>query len=524
MLRTLTILCVLFFIAAAKASDRPNVIVILMDDMGFSDLASYGGEANTPNIDRLAKNGLRFRQFYQGARCCPTRAQLMTGVYAHQAGVGRMTGDRSENPAYSGTIPLDVPLVSEVMRDAGYFTAQAGKWHMSVEPQSYPHRRGFERVYGTKVGGLYYDIALNSVWEDGKILYDRGGPLPEGWHGTDQWNDHATKFMNEAVDDGRPFFIYLAHVAPHFPIQAPDDLVEQYRGKFMKGWNALRHDRLQRQKAMGLFDESVELTEWPLNVPLWESLSPQKQAELDYLQAVYMASIEAADQGIGRLLHDLERRGQLENTLIMLLSDNGGNAESGWQGQVRGNGGSDHPRLGMAGGPGIFVGSGWATLQNTPLRDYKHDADEGGIRTPMIVHWPAGIAEERRGGWLDAVGHIIDIAPTCADLAGAETSAEFEGQSLLPILRGEAATRSTPLFWEHEGNAAMRDGKWKLVRAQGSGWRLYDMDADPVENRNLAFDEPDRLDAMAAAWQAWADRVGVIDFQTYNLAKPARSR
>ena len=523
--RIISMLCVLAASLAAStavADDRPNVVIVLMDDMGFSDFASYGGEVETPVLDRLAENGLRFRQFYQGARCCPTRAQLLTGVYAHQAGVGRMA-DRRPEPEYQGFLRQDVPTIAERLKDAGYFTAHTGKWHVGARDGERPDQRGFDRVFGSPVGGIYY-YAGAPIWEDGKIIYARGAKLPDGFLGTDAWADYGIKYAREALAADQPFFLYLANVAPHFPIQASDELIAKYAGRFDAGWDAMRAERLERQKEMGLFDSSVELTEWPRDVPKWETLSDQQRERLTHLMAVYAASIEAADTALGRIVQALDDEGELDNTLILVLSDNGGNAESGWQGNADPKmyeGGMNNPLVGRIGGPGIWPGSGWATLQNTPLRNYKHDTDEGGIRTPLIAHWPAGIPDDLKGQWTDAVGHLIDLAPTAVDLAGGDPTkgGTMEGISLVPALQGKSLERAEPIFWEHEGNAAVRDGKWKLVRLQGQGWRLYDIKADPTELRNLAFDEPDRVEAMAAEWQAWADRVGVIDFQEFWEAK-----
>lgn len=504
--------------APIPITDRPNFLIILMDDMGFSDIGAYGGEAETPNIDRLAHDGLRFRQFYNAARCCPTRASLLTGLYPHQAGLGHMTHISPGEPkSYSKHLLPEVTTVAEVLRDAGYFTANTGKWHVNSTAEQWPIRRGFDHVYGSEIGGLYY-YAQHSVYRDGKILYQPGDDLPDDFYSTDVWNEWTVKYIQQAHDQGKPFFIYLAHVAPHFPAQAPDDTIEKYRGRFMDGWEKLREVKLERQKEIGLFGTHVELSSWPGEVPRWDELTLEQRDRMDLFQSIYLATIDETDRGIGRILRKLEELGRLDNTVIFFLSDNGGNGESGWEGHVQEDMhkfGFDPGRVGRQGGAGIWPGKGWATLQNSPLRNYKHDIDEGGIRTPLVVHWPAGLGQDMRGQWTDAIGHVMDLSPTLLDLAGvpADQRPHQEGQSLLPAIRGEAISRDGSIFWEHESNAGVRDGNWKLVRGQGEGWALYNVNEDPVENHDLAGQQPKRAEAMAKRWQAWAGRVGVIPFR-----------
>lgn len=499
------------------ASPPPNIVVILVDDMGYSDIGCYGGEIPTPHLDRLAREGVRFTQFHNTARCCPTRAALLTGLYPHQAGVGHMTEeqrDASGRPllGYSGRLNDRCMTIAEALRAAGYFTAMTGKWHVGQNHGVTPWERGFDRTLTAAAGGFYFpDSPRAALFLNGKDLGSRGAPLPPQWYSTDLWVEYGLKFIDEARAAHRPFFLYLAHNAPHFPLQAPPDDVARWRGKFKAGWDVLRQERYGRQVEMGLIDRTWPLSPRPEAVPAWSSLSAEEQDRYDHIMAIYAAVVERIDRAIGTLVDGLRERGALDNTLILFMSDNGGNAESGVRGRLEGAQPGDAQST-------VFVGECWALLNNTPFVRYKHYTDEGGIATPLIAHWPRGIDPGRRGKLEHQPGHVIDIMPTCLDVAGASYPKEFKGRTVTPLegvsLRpgfdGRPLGRTQPLFWEHEGNRAVLDGNWKLVALADQPWRLYDIAKDRTEQENLAASDPDRVKALAAKWDAYAARAHVL--------------
>jgi arylsulfatase A-like enzyme len=496
---------------AADAPARPNLVILLADDMGFSDVGCYGGEIATPHIDRLAAKGLRFTQFYNAGRCCPTRASLLTGLYPHQAGVGHMTQDRGA-PGYRGFLNDRCVTLAEVLRGAGYVTAMTGKWHVGDRDRSlWPLQRGFDRFYGVpEGGGFYFKVKKGRTVVSGNdALYSAEKQTPDGWYSTDAWTDQGIRFIDEALAAKKPFFLYLAHNAPHFPLQAPPADIARWRGKFREGWDVLRERRYRRQIEMGLIDKAWPLSPRPVPVRAWDVLSDPEKDRFDLIMAIYAAVMERMDRSVGRLVEALDRRGALDNTLLVFLSDNGGNAESGPNGKTAG------PSEPGSADSDVFCGQSWATLMNTPFRRYKHYNHEGGIATPLVVHWPARIRTP--GEFRRQPGHIVDLMATCVDVAGAAYPAEFngkpilpmEGRSLVPAFDDKPIARDA-LFWEHEGNAAVRAGDWKLVRlGRGGAWELYDLKTDRTELTDLAAKEPARARDLAAAWDAWAARAHV---------------
>ena len=504
--------------ARAAQAARPNVIVILVDDMGFSDIGCYGSEIPTPNLDQLAAGGVRFTQFYNGARCCPTRAALLTGLYAHQTGVGHMVED-SGTPAYRGRLNEQCVTMAEVLQPAGYFTILSGKWHVGQNFGVTPWNRGFERSLNSAAGGFYYpDSPRADLFLNGEHVGRRGGKVPEQWYSTDLWTDFGIRFIDEALAAKKPFYLHLCYNAPHFPLQAPAEDIAKFRGKYKIGWDKLREQRHAKQQQLGIVDKAWPLSPRPDSVKPWDSLAADEQDRFDHIMAIYAACVNHMDTAVGRLVAALKERGVLDNTLILFLSDNGGNAESGPKGVLKG----DPP-----GSPtsDVYCGESWALLQNTPFRRYKHFDHEGGIATPLIAHWPAGIAA--KGELRQQVGHIIDVMPTFAEVAGATYPKEFKGQailpeegvSLVPAFANKPLARDA-LFWEHEGNAAVRAGDWKLVRLGKNGsWELYNLKTDRTELHNLAATEPARASELAAKWDAWAERTHVKDRQDPN--KPA---
>jgi arylsulfatase A-like enzyme len=490
---------------AAAEPARPNIVVILVDDMGFSDLGCYGSEIPTPHLDALAANGLRFTQAYNTARCCPTRASLLTGLYSHQAGVGHMTEDEGL-PGYRGRLGDECVTVAEALQAAGYFTAIAGKWHVGQNHGVTPQNRGFARSLNPAAGGFYfagsskYDLSI-----DGEAIPADDPRLPPEWYTTDLWTTFGLAFVDEARAAGKPFFLYLPHNAPHFPLQARAEEIARFRGRYREGWDSLARRRLERQRALGLVDPGWTPAPRPGAVAAWDSLPPGEQDRFDHLMAVYATTVHLMDRAIGDLVAGLRDRGLLDDTLILFMSDNGGNAESGPAGRTVGD-----PTMPES---SWFCGASWAFLQNVPFREAKHFVHEGGIATPLIAHWPRGIAA--RDEWRSQPAHVIDVMPTCLDVAGAAVPATrggrpappLEGTSLVPAFRGETLERDC-LCWEHEGHAAIRVGDLKLVRTGRDGaWELYDLAADRTEQHDLAAVRPAEVTALAERWRAWADRV-----------------
>lgn len=507
----------------ADASSKPNIVLILVDDMGFADLGCYGSEIPTPNLDKLAAGGLRFTQFYNTARCCPTRASLLTGLYPHQTGVGHMTAD-SGVPGYRGRLNDRCVTIAEVLRTAGYFTAMSGKWHVGQNHGVVPWERGFDRSLNAPAGGFYFpDSPRTELFLNGENVGRRGGKIPDQWYSTDLWTDFGIKFIDEAVAAKKPFFLYLAHNAPHFPLQAPPEDIARFRGKYQIGWDKLREQRRARQIEMGVVDKAWPLSPRPPEVKPWGSLGAEEKDHFDHIMAIYAAVVNHMDAGVGRLVAGLRQRGVLDNTLIMFLSDNGGNAESGPEGKLNG----DPPGSAQS---SVFCGQSWATLENTPFRRYKHFNHEGGIATPLIVHWPARVAG--RNELRHQPGHLVDIMATCVDVAGAKYPVEFngkpiqpmEGRSLVPAFDNQAIQREA-IYWEHEGNAAIRVGDWKLVRlGRGGPWELYDLKADRTEQHNLAAEKPDLAKQLAAKWEAWAERAQVKPYPQAEAKKTGKAK
>jgi len=513
----LVTLCVMLFAAVDapadqpfdKAQGRPNIVLIMVDDMGFSDIGSYGSEIDTPHLDKLASNGVRFTQFYNTGRCCPTRAALLTGLYQHQAGIGHMTSDRGD-PAYQGRLNDRCVTLGEALGEAGYYTAISGKWHVGSDRASWPLQRGFDRFYGIPQGGGHHYRNL-----PGRDLVVDNEPIdvPEGWYSTTAFTDHAVRFVDEAHQAGKPLFLYVAYTAPHWPLQAPAKVIEKFRDRYTAGWRAIRQARFERQQQLGLFPPDTKLPPADPKMPAWSEVD---RDEMALRLATHAAMVHRVDAGVGRIVERLRQRGELDNTLILFLSDNGASAETGPTGFTGWGRGDPKARTGTPDSYNSF-GIAGANMSDTPFRRYKMYTHEGGIATPLIAHWPAGIAESQRGKLTDQIAHVIDFMPTVLDIAGADYPAKRgdvdtiapEGRSLMPALRGQSIQRDDAIYFEHEGNAAIRDGRWKLVRAHRKPWALYDMIADRTELNDLSDKHPDRAADLKARWQKWADRVGV---------------
>ena len=542
--KTLLFFLTLTFPLLGFAAKRPNVVVVMADDMGWSDIGCYGSEIETPNLDRLAKNGLRFTQFYNTGRCCPTRATLLTGTYAHQAGIGHMMNDRGL-PGYKGDLGNDVRTIAEVMKTADYSTYLSGKWHVTpkIRPgdsqHNWPRQRGFDRFYGTIHGaGSFFDP--NSLTRGNTLISPYADPeyKPKTFYYTDAINDHAAKFITEHKGDD-PFFLYVAHTAPHWPMHALPEDMAKYKGRYDDGWEAMRKARYQRQLKMGLIDEKWKLS--PRDGAAWKD-APDKEWEIRLME-VYAAMVDRLDQGLGNVVSALQKRKMLDDTLILFLADNGGCAEG--MGRRRGIQYKDkdpdqlkpmkptdlqtdmiprRTREGvvvkqgtevMTGGPDTYHGYGlaWANASNTPFRQYKHWVHEGGISSPLVAHWPNGIDEKLNGKTDDQPTHLIDLMATCVDLGKATYPKKVEGREIVPLqgvsiapaFSGRKINRPDPIFWEHEGNRAIRIGKWKLVAKGARGaWELYDIDEDRTELNDLSEKQPGRAKEMANLWEAWA--------------------
>jgi arylsulfatase len=519
--------------APASAPARPNIIVILVDDMGFSDISSYGSEIPTPNIDRLAEGGLRFTQFYNTARCSCSRASLLTGAYPHQAGLGHLEPIVVPgSQGLKGKLLDRVVTLPEVLHSAGYFTAMAGKWHLGLSHGVGPWDRGFDRSLTSPVGELYWpdQVQKNAryVYIDGKKVRANSPEVGSGeWYSSNLFVDWTTKFIKQADAANKPFFVYLPFVNVHFPVMAPPEEIARFRGKYKQNWDTLRQARFERQKAMGIVGPDEVLPERLPNTYNWDKLTPAQRDRFDKIMATYAADITAMDKAIGTLIDRLEASGELDNTLILFMSDNGGNAESGPDGRLK--------NAKVLGGPKstTFVGMNWATLQNTPFQYFKHYTEEGGIATPLIAYWPDGIDAKLDGGFVRAPGHLIDVMPTLVEVSGATYPATFhgheivpmQGRSFAPAFHGEALHRDTPIFWEHEGNRAVRDGKWKLVARFRKPWQLFDMSHDRSETRDLAAAKPALVRKMAAQWDKWAAASYVDPWQeTYDVYLGDRPR
>jgi len=529
-----------------KKDKRPNIILILADDLGYSDLGCYGGEIQTPNIDRIAKQGIQFTQFYNISRCCPTRASLLTGMYNHAAGIGDMT-TKKDDQAYKGHIGTNTVTIAEVLKQTGYRTAMAGKWHVSntltqANPKEqlkwlnhqtnyplfspldqYPTKRGFEQFYGTIWGVVDYFDPFSLVEGTEPVKQ-----VPENYYHTDAINDKAATYVREFSQGDQPFFLYVAHNAPHWPIQALPEDIAKYENTYKDGWQAIREHRYKKMVQLGLIDSAVT------------KLSPRHPAEMSWADnphkawdahamAVHAAMVDRMDQGIGRILKALEETNELDNTLIVFLSDNGASAElcerygPGFDRPSETRDGQkisyDTEKNVMPGPQTTFfsIGPDWANVANTPYRLWKSQSLEGGIHTPMLVSWPKGI--KRPGSKSARVGHVMDFMATFLDVAGATYPKVYAGKEILPmdgqsfasVLKGKSDKGHPILFNEHEGSKYVRQDNWKLVMAKGDKkWRLYNMSSDPTELNDLAMQHPDKVAQLKEKWNDWAQEHHVL--------------
>jgi arylsulfatase A-like enzyme len=504
-----------FLLAAsltASAAVKPNIVIIMADDMGFSDIGCYGSMADTPHLDSLARNGLRFTDFHNTSRCCPTRASLLTGLYPHRAGVGLMTQDEGK-PGYRGRLNESCVTLAEVLKTAGYTTLMTGKWHVGNAVGHQAPDRGFDRFWGSPGGGGFY--FKDAMLAKGREIFSGREKIdpPDDLHVTDAFTDHAIGFVTEAVTETRkPFFLYIAHIAPHWPLQARPEEIAPFKGRFDHGWDVERKRRFAKQQELGLFPAGSTLSPRDAEANAWATLSETQRADLAHRMEIYAAQVDSMDRNIGKLIAKLKELGQFENTLILFLSDNGCSAEGGPGGFS--NGEKDAPI-----GTGLShasAGLEWANVSNTPFRQFKMSTFQGGTATPLIAHWPAGIPAQ--GEFRRQPGHVIDFMPTLVEITGATYPETFagnpvhpmEGQSLAPLFRADTDAAPRVLFWEHMGNKAVRRGNWRLIQARGKSWQLFDLSSDPTETTDLAGQQPGLVDELKTLWREWAERSQVL--------------
>lgn len=530
-----------------EEDERPNIILIMADDMGFSDAGCFGGEVMTPNLDYLAENGLRFTQFYNTSRCCPTRASLLTGLYNHQAGIGGMTTDTGQE-GYRGYLTENTVTLAEVLKDAGYRTGMVGKWHVSntivqEDPQEqldwlnhqafypefspleqYPTARGFEKYYGNIWGVVDFFDPFSLVNGTEAVR-----SVPEGYYHTDAINDTTSAYIKAFSQEENPFFIYVAHTAPHWPLHALPEDIQKYENTYTEGWEAIRESRYQRMLAQGLIDS----TQYPLSARWEDELAWEDNPHQEWdarAMAVHAAMIDRMDQGIGRIIETLRETGELDNTLILFLSDNGASPED----CMRYGPGFDRPGETRSGeeiaypvnkevlpGPQTTftsIGQRWANVANTPFRYWKMQSFEGGVHTPMIAYWPQGITAEK-GSVTNQVGHVMDFMATFVDLAQTEYPNQYnsqsitpiDGMSLAPVFKGEQRDGHPTLFNEHMGGRYVRTADWKQVALNAeSPWELYRINEDRTETVNVADQHPEVVQELDSLWQDWANTNQVL--------------
>ena len=499
---------------ADQAATRPNIVIIMADDMGYSDIGSYGSEIATPNLDALAENGLRFRQFYNAARCCPTRASLLTGLYPHEAGMGAMVSSLDSQPTpgpYQGFLNDSSVTVAEVLRQAGYATYMAGKWHVGEKPEHWPLQRGFDRYFGLISGASsYFEIIKEQPRVRQMALDDQPwNPPSEGFYMTDAFSEYAVSFLDDHFQQNQeqPFLLYVAYTAPHWPLHALPEDIKKYEGTYDIGWDSLRTLRYQKMLEIDIIDSTYGLSPREESVDAWQNA--ENKEDWARRMAVYAAMVDRMDQGIGKIFTTLKQHDEWDNTLILFLSDNGGCAE-----EITGR--NLHDSSAAIGYPGSYVAyqKPWAIASNTPFRRYKQWVNEGGIATPFIAHWPKGIAS---AGVVREYAHVADIMATCVDVANTDYPdtyqgkpiKELRGESLTPAFTGGSLDERT-LYWEHTGHQALRKGKWKIVsNAPDYQWQLFDMEHDPTELHDVSNEFQEVTQTLTADYQHWAQEVGV---------------
>lgn len=499
---------------------RPNIVLILADDMGYSDLGFMGSGIQTPNLDKLAHEGVVFSQFYNTGRSCPSRASLLTGLYAHQTGIGWMTSSNLGYPGYTGDLNNRCITIAQVLKGADYSCYMTGKWHVTydqfMKPEgpkhNWPMQRGFDRFFGHLTGGGSYFTTQTLTNDNVQIK------RPDNFYLTTAVTDSTVSIMNKHFKEKKdePFFFYVAYYAPHRPLQALQKDIDKYRGKFMNGWDKNRELRYNQLKKMNMIPEGCKLSDRDDKIEAWDSLTEDKKKVWDARMAVYAAQVDCLDQGVGKIIATLKENNQLENTIILFLSDNGG-CEEGQGGNLKVE---DINLLGNE-NPEQSYRANWANVSNTPFREYKHFVHEGGISTPLIAYWPSKI--KKTGLIIPQTGHIIDLMPTIMDIAHAAYPKTYNGVelhtltgiSLLPAIVSGKITKRGPLYFEHEANRAVIEDEWKLVSTSTNKppykgeWELYNLKTDRSEMNNLIKKYPKKAMSMGNDWEKWAQENNV---------------
>ncbi len=494
------------------SADKPNIIIIMADDMGYSDLGCYGGEILTPNIDKLANEGIRFSQIYNGSRCCPTRASLLTGLHPHNAGVGKMTlapGKEGKEGPYQGYLSNNAVTIAEALKAAGYNSYLSGKWHVGEGVQNWPLQRGFDRYFGLISGASSYFELIKNQKHRRQMALDNNPwePPSEGFYMTDAVTDYAIEWINESDNNNKPFFLYVAYTAPHWPLHALPQDIAKYNGKYDIGWDSIRQHRYNKLLELGIIDSTTAFSKRPNDIPAWADVD-DKTEWADKME-VYAAMIDRMDQGIGRIIDDLKKQGKYDNTLIIFLSDNGASDEN-----IDKRGLNDSTVTIGHKGSYVAYDEPWANVSNTPFRYYKKSIYEGGVASPFIAHWPDKI--KKTGVIIDQLAHVTDLLPTILNIADVPYPKTYNGKkikpvdgiSLLPVLLTNKPQKHEPLCWEHVGNKAVIDGNWKLVKNSYGKWELYNLKKDGSEINNLASIHPDTVQYLVNKYQDWATKIG----------------
>ena len=507
----LFILC----LSSSLWTNSPNVLIILVDDLGFSDLGCYGAtQIQTPNLDQLARGGIKYKQFYNTGRCWPTRASLMTGKYPHEVNHAFKFGSKAPK-GYQGISRQDGPFISEMLKSKNYRSYHVGKWHLNSSKggkyHTLPLGRGFDRSYCIERQDNFFNPVR--IRDEHHLVHRPGDDQP--YYMTTALTDRTIHYLEEhhAYHQDKPFFLYLAHPAPHFPLHALPEDIARYKGKFMMGWEELRHQRLERLKSLKLVNPSMRLPEQDEDALDWNSLSQQDKEMWDERMAIHAAMVHAVDRGVGRIITKLKQIKEYKDTLILFLSDNGASAEY----IVRGDG---HDRKAPAGSEKSYLclEVSWANACNTPFRLHKMWTHEGGISTPMIAHWPNGIQEPNRIS--EHMGHVIDIFPTIEELAQVKDANQVTGKSFLnSFKKTPLKSRHDFLFFEHTGNKALREANWKLVMRDGYEWELFKMDLNRNETHNLIEQYPEKAKEMRQKWENYASKTNVVDWHTLPQSK-----
>ena len=560
-MRRLALLLVCWMSQFCAADERPNFVIIFCDDLGWSDIGCYGSEIETPNIDKMAADGVQFTQAYNTCRCCPSRASLLTGLWSHQAGIGMMVY-RDNGPGYEGNLSENVVTFADALGQAGYQTMMVGKWHVGHRhPRAHPEKHGWQKFTGiySHIDSYWNLLKGSPIHRDGELFipaaFEPKNPYrpDDDFYTTDFFTDAAVDYINQATEvDDKPFLLHLCYNVPHFPLETPDDLIAKYKGRYLEGWDKLTEKKIARQKELGIIAKdarfkrnhsfaNVQLSSgipqrrfgMPMgNIPRWDRLGDVAHRELDFRRAMYAGQVDNLDQNVGRLVEHLRAKDVLDNTVILFLSDNGCSGETGDFGMNWGNYlESNYADWKKKSGWSISQGACWAAYSNAPFRMYKKFVHEGGIATPLIAHWPKGIASPGRIE-KEAIVHLVDVFPTLLDLSGATQPQtrkklpvpELVGKSFAKHLKDASATaEERTLFWQHENNSAIREGDWKLVTfndRRDDGWELYQLRGgtrtDRGEAQNLAEEQPQRVSDMKAKWKRWAAEVNALPFPEHR--------